>query len=149
LSPLPQSFHLAALASAGLVTQRRQSRLVIYAANYAAMNGLMAYLTENCCGGVPCTDITPAADRQTLRRHCDPRHHHLSQPRLRHVAQCAGHDPQCGDRTACGGISQDPALARHAGKPDRTGRRRRRVDPRKGTPYEELGLGNADLPRNS
>lgn len=50
------SFHLAALAHAGLVTQRRQSRLIIYAANYPAMNGLMGYLTENCCGGIPCTD---------------------------------------------------------------------------------------------
>lgn len=50
------SFHLAALANAGLVTQRRQSRLIIYGANYGVMNGLMGYLTENCCGGVPCTD---------------------------------------------------------------------------------------------
>lgn len=49
------SFHLAALAHAGLVNQRRQSRQVIYSANYAAMNGVMFYLTENCCGGVPCT----------------------------------------------------------------------------------------------
>ena len=48
------SFHLAALAHAGLVTQRRQSRLIIYAADYAAMRGLMGYLTRNCCGGVPC-----------------------------------------------------------------------------------------------
>jgi ArsR family transcriptional regulator, arsenate/arsenite/antimonite-responsive transcriptional repressor len=50
------SFHLAALANAGLVTQRRQSRLIIYSANYPAMNALMGYLTENCCGGVPCGD---------------------------------------------------------------------------------------------
>jgi DNA-binding transcriptional ArsR family regulator len=50
------SFHLAQLANAGLVTQRRESRSIIYAADYAAMNGLMAYLTENCCGGVPCAD---------------------------------------------------------------------------------------------
>ncbi len=49
------SFHLAALANAGLVTQRRQSRLIIYTANYPAMNALMGYLTENCCGGVPCS----------------------------------------------------------------------------------------------
>lgn len=52
------SFHLAALANAGLVTQRRQSRLIIYSANYPAMNGLMGYLTQNCCGGIPCTDET-------------------------------------------------------------------------------------------
>ena len=51
------SFHLAALAHAGLITQRRQSRLVIYTADYALMNAVMAYLTENCCGGVPCGDV--------------------------------------------------------------------------------------------
>lgn len=50
------SFHLAALANAGLVKHRRQSRLIIYSANYPAMNGLMGYLTENCCGGISCTD---------------------------------------------------------------------------------------------
>ncbi|MCW1402737.1 metalloregulator ArsR/SmtB family transcription factor [Novosphingobium sp. MW5] len=48
------SFHLAQLAHAGLVSQRRQSRSIIYAADYAAMNGLMAYLTENCCAGANC-----------------------------------------------------------------------------------------------
>ncbi|GGB95995.1 transcriptional regulator [Novosphingobium endophyticum] len=54
--PSSMSFHLAQLANAGLVTQRRESRSIIYSADYAAMNGLMGYLTENCCGGVPCTD---------------------------------------------------------------------------------------------
>jgi ArsR family transcriptional regulator, arsenate/arsenite/antimonite-responsive transcriptional repressor len=48
------SFHLAQLTNAGLIAQRRQSRSLIYSADYAAMNGVMAYLTENCCGGVPC-----------------------------------------------------------------------------------------------
>lgn len=62
------SFHLAQLANAGLVTQRRESRSIIYAAHYAAMNGLMAYLTENCCGGVPCEDAAacaPAKPKET------------------------------------------------------------------------------------
>ena len=45
------SFHLAQLANAGLVLARRQSRSIIYAADYAAMSALMAYMTENCCGG--------------------------------------------------------------------------------------------------
>ena len=53
--PSSMSFHLAQLANAGLVTQRRESRSIIYSADYAAMNGLMSYLTENCCGGVSCT----------------------------------------------------------------------------------------------
>lgn len=48
------SFHLAQLAHAGLVSQRRQSRSIIYSADYEVMNALMAYMTENCCGGVAC-----------------------------------------------------------------------------------------------
>lgn len=48
------SFHLAQLSHAGLVTQRRQSRSIIYSADYAAMGALMGYLTENCCGGASC-----------------------------------------------------------------------------------------------
>ena len=48
------SFHLAQLGYAGLVSQRRESRSIIYAADYAAMNGLMGYLMENCRAGVAC-----------------------------------------------------------------------------------------------
>jgi DNA-binding transcriptional ArsR family regulator len=49
------SFHLNQLRHAGLVTFRRESRSLIYAAEYAAMNALLAYLTENCCQGDPCS----------------------------------------------------------------------------------------------
>jgi ArsR family transcriptional regulator len=45
------SFHLNQLRQAGLVTFHREGRSLVYAAQYAAMNGLMAYLTENCCRG--------------------------------------------------------------------------------------------------
>jgi ArsR family transcriptional regulator len=45
------SFHLNHLKHSGLVTFRREGRSLIYAAAYAAMNGLLAYLTENCCQG--------------------------------------------------------------------------------------------------
>jgi ArsR family transcriptional regulator, arsenate/arsenite/antimonite-responsive transcriptional repressor len=45
------SFHLSQLKQAGLVAFRREGRSLIYAAEYAAMNGLLAYLTENCCQG--------------------------------------------------------------------------------------------------
>lgn len=48
------SFHLAQLAHAGLVAQRRVSRSIIYSADYGAMNRLMAYLMANCCGGAAC-----------------------------------------------------------------------------------------------
>src|SRR6201997_5420966 len=52
LGVLPSSltFHLNQLHYAGLITQRRQSRQLIYSAEYGAMNDLLAYLTENCCG---------------------------------------------------------------------------------------------------
>ncbi len=49
------SFHLAQLTNAGLIRQQRQGRSLIYSADYAAMNGLMGYLTENCCAGASCT----------------------------------------------------------------------------------------------
>lgn len=49
------SFHLAHLTRAGLIRQQRQSRSLIYTADYAAMNGLVGYLMENCCGGAGCT----------------------------------------------------------------------------------------------
>ena len=52
--PSSMSFHLAQLANTGLITQRRQSRSIIYAADYAAMGDLMGYLTENCCNGAAC-----------------------------------------------------------------------------------------------
>ena len=64
---LPQSslsFHLAHLKRAGLVTQRRESRSLIYAADFDGMNALVSYLTDNCCGGRPCA---PAANKQKKR----------------------------------------------------------------------------------
>ena len=45
------SFHLSQLKQAGLVTFRREGRSLIYAAEYAVMNNLLTYLTENCCRG--------------------------------------------------------------------------------------------------
>ncbi|MDM4765234.1 metalloregulator ArsR/SmtB family transcription factor [Pelomonas sp. SE-A7] len=48
------SFHLKELVNAGLVTQERASRNLIYRAAYERMNGLLAYLTENCCQGQAC-----------------------------------------------------------------------------------------------
>ena len=48
------SFHLAQLTRAGLIQQTRKSRSLIYTANYSAMNCLVGYLIENCCGGTDC-----------------------------------------------------------------------------------------------
>ncbi len=54
IAPSSLSFHLKELAHAGLVTSRQDGRYVIYSADIAAMNGLISFLTENCCGGVSC-----------------------------------------------------------------------------------------------
>lgn len=51
------SFHLSQLMGAGLVSQCRAGRSVIYSANFGAMNALMSYLTENCCGGTACWPV--------------------------------------------------------------------------------------------
>jgi DNA-binding transcriptional ArsR family regulator len=59
------SFHLAQLREAGLISQERQHRSLIYRANYPAMNGLVDYLTENCCSG---TDCSPAASAPQAKR---------------------------------------------------------------------------------
>ena len=55
------SFHLAHLTRAGLIEQRREGRSLIYSADFAAMNGLVGFLTENCCGGASCA---PASTRR-------------------------------------------------------------------------------------
>jgi len=46
--------HLNVLRRAGLVSDRRDGRSIWCCADYARMNALLAYLTENCCGGAPC-----------------------------------------------------------------------------------------------
>src|SRR6202166_2319763 len=51
LPPSALSFHLDRLREAGLVTVRREGRSMIYAARFEAMNALLGFLTENCCGG--------------------------------------------------------------------------------------------------
>ena len=53
------SFHLNQLRHAGLVSFRRESRSLIYTAEYGAMNALLAYLTENCCQGNPGACLPP------------------------------------------------------------------------------------------
>jgi DNA-binding transcriptional ArsR family regulator len=52
------SFHIAQLARAGLVTARPESRFIYYAANYPAMDDLLAYLTDHCCEGQACLPKT-------------------------------------------------------------------------------------------
>ena len=61
------SFHLAQLRVAGLISQERQHRSLIYRADYRAMNSLVDFLTENCCGGADCASpaVTPESKRKT------------------------------------------------------------------------------------
>lgn len=47
------SFHLKELNHAGMIEAKQVSRYVYYSANYGVMNGLIGYLTENCCAGTP------------------------------------------------------------------------------------------------
>jgi len=65
LGVLPSSltFHLNLLHRAGLISQTRRSRQLIYAAEYGAMTDLLAYLTENCCGtGTNCAPACSPVD---------------------------------------------------------------------------------------
>lgn len=52
--PSSLSFHLKELTHAQLIVPRQDGRFVIYAAQFDAMHALVAFLTENCCGGAPC-----------------------------------------------------------------------------------------------
>ncbi len=67
LPPATLSFHLAGLARAGVAKSRQEGRFVIYTADFGTMNALVAYLTEDCCGGrvcVPVPKIAPAKGRR-------------------------------------------------------------------------------------
>lgn len=70
LAPNTLTFHFDRLRAAGLVTVRREGRSMIYAARYEAMNALVEFLTENCCGGAvgecrPAQSATPARKKRT------------------------------------------------------------------------------------
>ncbi|MET0518587.1 MAG: metalloregulator ArsR/SmtB family transcription factor [Burkholderiaceae bacterium] len=61
VAPATLSFHLKELVNAGLLTQERASRNLIYRAAYARMNAVLAYLTENCCQGGDCAVEKPSS----------------------------------------------------------------------------------------
>ena len=65
LAPNTLTFHFDRLRTAGLVNVRREGRSMIYAAQFETMNGLIGYLTDNCCGGVPCA---PAVECKPARK---------------------------------------------------------------------------------
>ncbi len=70
--PATLSFHLQQLMFAGLIGQRRAGRSLIYTASFESMNGLVGFLTENCCGRgavacAPACDVPVAADAKRSR----------------------------------------------------------------------------------
>lgn len=77
LPPATLSFHLAHLSRTGLAVSRPEGRFVIYSANFDSTNALVAFLTENCCGGRSCA---PTAKPTALK---GTAHEALSRPRRR------------------------------------------------------------------
>jgi DNA-binding transcriptional ArsR family regulator len=66
MPPSSLSFHLKELSNANLIVPRQEGRFVIYAAQFDAMNALLGFLTENCCGGNPCSPTgSPACAPRT------------------------------------------------------------------------------------
>jgi DNA-binding transcriptional ArsR family regulator len=63
IAPSSMSFHLKELLHAELVTVQRDGRSMIYSANFEAMNALVGFLTENCCGGNVCTPVSQCRPR--------------------------------------------------------------------------------------
>jgi ArsR family transcriptional regulator len=68
LPPSSLTFHLQNLHRAGLVSQQRRSRELIYAADFGTMNELVAYLTENCCGEGACIAQSRCQPTRSVRR---------------------------------------------------------------------------------
>lgn len=68
IAPPTLSFHLKALAQAGLVGSRQEGRFVFYAPDIEAMNALVDYLTENCCGGQSCGVAAACAPRPARKK---------------------------------------------------------------------------------
>ena len=68
LAPATLSFHLKELSHADLVVSRQDGRFVWYSANFEAMNRLIGYLTENCCGGAPCAPACVPSQSARKRR---------------------------------------------------------------------------------
>ena len=61
------SFHMKTLNQASLVESRHESRFVYYSANFEAMNALLAYLSDNCCGGRACAPTVSPTRRKNIR----------------------------------------------------------------------------------
>ena len=68
IPPSSLSFHLKELSHAGLADSRQDGRFVIYTARFETMNALLGYLTDNCCGGNPCTSASACAPKPAAKK---------------------------------------------------------------------------------
>ena len=68
ISPPALSFHLKGLVHAGLATSRQDGRFVYYSADYDAMQALLGFLTDNCCGGASCAPAAQPGRKTAARR---------------------------------------------------------------------------------
>lgn len=66
-SPPALSFHLKGLVHAGLATSRQDGRFIYYSADYDAMQSLLGYLTDNCCGGASCVPVASPGRKAAQR----------------------------------------------------------------------------------
>lgn len=71
VAPATLSFHLSNLTHAGLIEQRRESRSLIYSADFDRMNAVIAFLLENCCGrATPAAVCEPSCAPDTITSRC-------------------------------------------------------------------------------
>ena len=68
LVPSSLTFHLQSLQRAGLIAQRRESRQLIYSADFTAMTALVGYLTDNCCAESSAQCCPPARQPKAVKR---------------------------------------------------------------------------------
>jgi ArsR family transcriptional regulator len=62
------SFHLKELTNAHLISPRQEGRFIIYVARFDTMNGLLGFLTENCCSGNPCLPVCDVSCDETAAK---------------------------------------------------------------------------------
>jgi len=136
IPPSSLTFHVQHLHRAGLVTQRRLSRQLIYVAVFDAMGGLVGYLTENCCGGNAALCQGPEIMSITVYHNpaCGTSRNVLALIRAR------GSEPRVIEY-----LKTPPSRAELVQLIARMGVSVRDVLRQKGTPYDELNLANPAL----